>query len=97
MIAETYVHVRWIWFTYPATVVALALLYLVGTITETTYRDVLIWKSSNLAMLFHGQSLKLEHADRVLVGTMSEMSEKAKDVKVHLVQELDEEWKLVQR
>ena len=48
-------------------------------------------------MLFHGQSLKLEHADRVLVGTLSEMSEKAKDIKVELVQELDEEWKLVQR
>lgn len=48
-------------------------------------------------MLFHGQSLKLEHADRVLVSTLSEISEKAKDIKVELVQELDEEWKLVQR
>ena len=94
---ETYVKVRWAWFAYPATVIALSLLYLVGTITETTYRDALTWKSSNLAMLFHGQSLKLEHADRVLVSTLSEMSEKAKDIKVELVQELDEEWKLVQR
>lgn len=94
---ETYVKVRWAWFAYPATVIALSLLYLVGTITETTYRDALIWKSSNLAMLFHGQSLKLEHADRVLVSTLSEISEKAKDIKVELVQELDEEWKLVQR
>ena len=94
---ETYVKVRWAWFAYPTTVVALSLLYLIGTITETTYRDVLIWKSSNLAMLFHGQSLKLEHADRVLVGTLSEMSKKAGDVKVELVREMDEEWKLVQR
>ncbi|KAL2048119.1 hypothetical protein N7G274_000030 [Stereocaulon virgatum] len=97
MIADTYVHVRWIWFMYPATVVAIALLYLIGTIMETTYRDVIVWKSSNLVMLFQGQSLKLEHADRVLVGTMREMSEKAKDIKVHLLQVLDEEWKLVQR
>jgi len=94
---ETYVRVRWAWFSYPAIVIASSLLYLVGTILETTYRDVAIWKSSNMAMLFHGQALGLDDPDRVPVTTLSEMSALYKDIKVDLVQMDDNGWKLVQR
>jgi len=78
-------------------VIASSLLYLVGTILETTYRDVAIWKSSNMAMLFHGQALGLDDPDRVPVTTLSEMSALYKDIKVDLVQTDDNGWKLVQR
>lgn len=94
---ETYVRVRWAWFSYPAIVILFSLLYLLGTILETTYRDVAIWKSSNMAMLFHGQALGLDDPDYVPVTTLSEMSELYKDIKVNLVQTDDDGWKLVQR
>ncbi|KAF6222142.1 hypothetical protein HO133_001228 [Letharia lupina] len=94
---ETYVHVRWAWFFYPATVLALSLLYLLGTIIESRNRDILIWKSSNLALLLHGQDLELSNSDRVPVNRLSEMNEMAKDIEIELIQTSDEDWKLVQR
>jgi hypothetical protein len=94
---EAYVRVRWAWFSYPAIVIVSSLLYLLGTILETTYRDVAIWKSSNMAMIFHGQALGLDNPDRLAVKTLSEMSELYKDIKVDLVQTDDDGWKLVQR
>ena len=56
---ETYVDVRWAWFTYLATVLALSLFYLLGTIIESRDRNILVWKSSSLALLLHGQGLEL--------------------------------------
>ena len=94
---ETYVHVRWAWFSYPATVSVLSLLYLLGTIIESRNRDILIWKSSNLALLLHGQGLELSKSDHMPVNTLSEMSEMAKDIEIELIQTSDEDWKLVQR
>ena len=94
---ETYVQVRWAWFAYPATVLALSLLFLLGTILESRSRDILIWKSSNLALLLHGQGLDLSQKDHVPVNTLSEMSEMAKDMEIELIQTSDEVWKLVQR
>ena len=94
---ETYVHVRWAWFAYPATVLAMSLLYLLGTIIESRNRDILIWKSSNLALLLHGQGLELSKGDHLPVNTLSEMTDMAKDVKIELIQTSREDWKLVQR
>ena len=94
---ETFVHVRWAWFAYPATVLALSLLYLLGTIIESRNRDVLIWKSSSLALLLHGQGLQLSKSDHVPINTLSEMTEMAKDLEIELIQSSDEGWKLAQR
>lgn len=94
--SETYVKVRWTWFSYPAVVIASSLLYLLGTIFESTYRDVAIWKSSNMIMLFHGHALKLNGSNCVPVTTSSEMSERYKGIRVELVQTDDDGWKLVQ-
>jgi len=94
---ETYVKVRWAWFSYPATVILLSLLYLIGTIIETTRRDAAIWKSSNLALLFHGKNLVLTKPEHVMVNELTQMAERVKDVEVELVQTDEEDWKLVQR
>ena len=94
---ETYVDVRWSWFAYPATVLALSLLYLLGTIVESRDRDILIWKSSNLALLLHGQGLQLSESGHVPVNTLSEMNEMANDVNIELIQTSNEDWRLVQR
>lgn len=95
--AETYVKVRWAWFSYPAVVIASSLLYLLGTILDSRYRDVAIWKSSNMAMLFHGRALELDDPKYVPVTKSSEMSSLYKDIEVELVRTDDSEWKLVQR
>ena len=83
--------------TYPATVLVLSLLYLLGTIIESRNRDILIWKSSNLALLLQGQGLELSKSNHLHVNTLSEMSEMAKDIEIELIQTSDEDWKLVQR
>ena len=93
---ETYVKVRWAWFAYPATLVVASLLYLLGTIVETTYRDVSIWKSNNMVMLFHGQRMGLDDPKYVPVTTVSEMRGMYADVKVGLVETEGDGWKLVQ-
>lgn len=94
---ETYVRVRWIWFSYPVTIIFTSLLYLLSTIIESAYRDVSIWKSNNMVMLFHGHKLKLHDPAHVPVTTMSEMKELYEGVKVELVRTDDDGWKLVQR
>ena len=96
-VSETYVHVRWKWFTYPAAVAILAIVFLTGSIVETAYREVLVWKASNLALLFHGQGLDLTDPPFVKVNRLSRMSELAKDVKIELTQTIEEDWRLVQR
>lgn len=94
---ETYVRVRWAWLSYPAAVIVLSLLYLISTIIETTHREVAIWKSSNLAMLFHGKNLNLEKPDHVMVNTLSQMGERASSIEVELIQIDEQDWKLVQK
>ena len=94
---ETYVDVRWSWFAYPATVLALSLLYLLGTMIESSHRDILIWKSSNLALLLHGQGLQLSKSGHVPMNTLSEMNEMAKDIEIELSQTSDKDWRLAQR
>ncbi len=95
--AETYVHVRWVWFFYPVAVAVLAVIFLTGSIIETAYRDILVWKASNLALLFHGQDLDLTNPPVVKVNKLSRMTEMAKDIKIELTQTLEKDWKLVQR
>ena len=94
---ETYVHVRWAWLSFPITVAGLALAFLVGTIIETAHRDILVWKSSTLALLFHGQDLDLTNPPMIHVNRASRMAQMARHVKLHLAQTLDKDWKLVQR
>ena len=95
--SESYVHVRWAWFTYPAAVAGLSLLFLTGSIIESAHRDVMIWKASNLALLFHGQGLDLTRGSIVRVNRLSRMSKVARDIKIELTQTLERDWKLVQR
>ena len=94
---ETYVSVRWAWLSFPISVAGLALAFLVSTIIETAHRDILVWKSSNLALLFHGQDLDLTDPPMIHVNKASRMAQMAKYVKLNLAQTLDKDWKLVQR
>lgn len=95
---ETYIHVRWPWFIFPSALLIFSLLFLFGAIVETSYCKVMVWKSNNIALLFHGRELQLQGTlHGIPVNSLSQMSERAKDIMVDLVQVHGEDWKLVQR
>ncbi|EKG10176.1 hypothetical protein MPH_12776 [Macrophomina phaseolina MS6] len=64
---ETYVNVRWAWMTLPLAVLVMSAAHLACTIITNGARGQRIWKSSSLALLFHGlnrwspDELKLEN------------------------------------
>ena len=93
---ETYVHVRWKWFTFPAILLFFSVFFLIGAIFETTYRDIKVWKSSNLALLFHGRSLELSNHNQSPLNKISEMAERANNTKIELIEAPEGNWKLVQ-
>ncbi|KAL8943805.1 MAG: hypothetical protein Q9211_000848 [Gyalolechia sp. 1 TL-2023] len=94
--SETYLHVRWAWFAFPATLVFASALFLLGTILETSYRDVLIWKSSAMALLFHGRALNLSSPSERPVNQLSSMNARARTVKAELLETPEGGWKLTQ-
>ncbi|KAI4112020.1 MAG: hypothetical protein LQ339_000027 [Xanthoria mediterranea] len=94
--SETYVHVRWAWLAFPAALILLASCFIVGVILETSYRDILVWKSSNIALLFHGRSLRLSRRNEKPVNKLSAMTSRATNVKARLVESDAEGWKLDQ-
>ncbi|RDW64467.1 DUF3176 domain-containing protein [Aspergillus mulundensis] len=51
---EVYVSVRWQWLIFPAALVVMALVFLALTITVNRRQGLRLWKSSVLALLFHG-------------------------------------------
>lgn len=51
---EVFIQVNWAWFTYPAALTLLATSFLLVSIVLSTKRHNLVWKSSSLALLFHG-------------------------------------------
>lgn len=51
---QTYVHVRFAWISLPVAVVVLAAGFLIAAINQSRTSGMRTWKSSVLAMLFHG-------------------------------------------
>lgn len=93
---ETYVHVRWAWFAFPATLILISSSFLLAIIFETSYRDVMVWKSSTLALLFHGRGLDLSSPSNRPVRRSSSMSTRASNIKAELFETPEGGWRLVQ-
>jgi len=87
---ETYVHVRWRWIALPIVLVGLSIVFLVATILKNENKRALAWKSSSLALLFHG----LEGVGRGAEGR-GQMERVAKHTRVVLRKGGDGEWKLI--
>ncbi|MCJ1428148.1 hypothetical protein MMC29_006056 [Sticta canariensis] len=49
------IHVQWVWLALPTSLVVLALILQIVTMVRTSRRDTPVWKSSTLALVFHGQ------------------------------------------
>lgn len=80
---ESFVQVRWAFITVPVLVVVLTALFLLAAIWRSQQSHTKLWKSSALAMLFHG----LDHDAREKLGstgTLEEKKRRAREVKVQL-------------
>ncbi|KAF2101111.1 hypothetical protein NA57DRAFT_36221 [Rhizodiscina lignyota] len=51
---QTYVHIRWVWFSLPLVLLFSSLAFLVAAILHSRSGDVDVWKNSALAILMHG-------------------------------------------
>ena len=57
-VTDTYVRIRWAWLVLPIVLTALSLAFLLMTIWTTHRSDTKVWKSSSLALLYHGLEQK---------------------------------------
>ena len=74
--------VRWPWLAFPAVLVLLTVIFFVAMIVDTwpTGNRAPIWKSSPLALLFHGFELPNKHAADI--DELNDMEELAKGISV---------------
>jgi hypothetical protein len=87
---ETFVQVQWQWLTLPTTLVGMSIIFLGGTMMMNESKHALAWKSSSLALLFHG----LEGVRKNTGEGMYQMRDVAKKTKVVLIQGYNGDWKL---
>lgn len=52
------IHVQWAWLALPIDLVVLALIFQIVTMVRTSRRETAIWKSSTLALFFHGRGVR---------------------------------------
>ena len=88
---ETYVRVNWPWLILPIMTVLLANAFLAISIFVNARDHAPIWKSSSLALLFHGVSIEGE--SRGTVSTSREMNETAKQIRVRLEGDADHDFR----
>ncbi|KAL4886121.1 hypothetical protein BJY04DRAFT_213656 [Aspergillus karnatakaensis] len=79
---EVYVEVQWLWIVFPGALVLLANLFLAVTILLNRRGRMPLWKSSTLALLYHG--LERIEQDERWYETASGMEQKASGVDVRL-------------
>lgn len=81
-ISEVYVSVDWLWFILPAIVLVLGIVFFVSTILVTRAQNLSPWKTSILAVLYHGlDDGSLHSGDH---SCLSEMERTAESVHVSL-------------
>ena len=76
---EAFIHVRWQWMAVPAALSLTSFIFLITTIVVSHHNHIPVWKSSSLALLFHGLKEQLEPLDGI-----REMESIAKETKVAL-------------
>jgi hypothetical protein len=81
---ESHVHVRWQWIILPAFLELASLVLLILTIVHSRREDVPIWKSSVLALMYHGAD-ELQDRGTLASERLSRMETIAKAADVQLV------------
>ncbi|KAL3474559.1 hypothetical protein BJX99DRAFT_176590 [Aspergillus californicus] len=88
--SEVYVSVRWFWLIFPAVLMVLGITFLALTVLVNSRLELRLWKSSILAVLFHGLDTEtLESAagntdTRDRYATVSQMEKIAETTQVRL-------------
>jgi hypothetical protein len=81
---ETYVSVNWIWILLSTALVLLSVCFLLLTILANRLQRLHLWKSSILAVLFHGLDEVDFSDDEKRVDTVRQMERAAEDIRVRL-------------
>ena len=87
---ESYLDVSWRWITLPAFLVIAGTMFLLLTIFKSKRREARIWKTSELALLFHG----FEKPDQELndLHRTSEMEDMASQIRVKMAKTSGGGW-----
>lgn len=80
---EPYVRVRWAWLILPASMIMAGIATLILAMTDSKKHGSHVWKSSEIALLFHGLDPPIPQA--ASMNTTSEMESWSKDVKIKLL------------
>lgn len=85
---KTCIQIRWAWMAYPAALVVLSLAFFVWMVVETRPRGVIedAWKSSPLALLYHGLAMQMEdgRSQKETLERVKEMETQARETAVRL-------------
>lgn len=79
---ESYFHVNWLWIILPAFLVLTGTIFLLLAMFETTRLGACVWKTSELALLFHG--LEKSHQELKAPHRSSEMEDMASKIGVKM-------------
>jgi hypothetical protein len=79
---QVYIHVRWAWISFTAAILSLTIVFLVLIMAQSARHNILIWKSSPLALLFHG--LNAEEVLRSDKNDVADMYSRSKNMRVQL-------------
>ncbi|KAL4924581.1 DUF3176 domain-containing protein [Aspergillus undulatus] len=83
-VSEVYISVDWLWLLFPGALVTLGLLFLLLTILTNNQQSLHPWKTSMLAVLFHGlNGLDTETTDHKVM-TTDQMEKTAQGIQVRL-------------
>lgn len=91
---EVYIRVRWPWLILPAALVLSTMALLILVMVKSSSSRVVLWKSSLLALMFHGPGLTDE--DHISLHKVTQMETRAKQIQVEMLGP-SEEWKFVRR
>lgn len=91
-VPEQFIHVRWGWIALPTFIVLLTILFLCLVMLCTKRHNVEIWKSSSLALLYHGLEKPVE--ENVRFSRVSDMIHNAANVRSRLATSGGDTWGL---
>jgi hypothetical protein len=80
---HVYVDIRWEWLIFTGAILVLTICFFVLVVFQSAKDEVVVWKESPLALLFHGLQLK-EERDQSGPMDLAGMESKAKKVRVRL-------------
>ncbi|PGH04099.1 hypothetical protein AJ79_07199 [Helicocarpus griseus UAMH5409] len=93
-VPEQIIQIRWWWISLPLFVVFVTMLFLYLVMSRTSRAKAKVWKSSALALLYHGLDRPAE--GNFAVNSVSEMMHDAARVRARLAASGDDGWKLQQ-